>query len=151
MGYQVEVFYDADCPLCVREIRMLQWMDRRRQNIRFTDISAADFDAAEHGKTHDDFMAEIHGRLADGSWIIGVEVFRQLYAAIGFGPVIWISRLPGIRGLLEWSYRLFARNRLRLTGRCAGKSCEVPIAPQPAENSDSQVPASAKVATAVEK
>lgn len=27
--WQVEVFYDGECPLCLREIKMLRWMDRK--------------------------------------------------------------------------------------------------------------------------
>ena len=33
-------------------------------------------------------MAQIHGRLPDGTWLQGVEVFRRLYAAIGFGSLV---------------------------------------------------------------
>ena len=62
-------------------------------------------------------MSEIHGRLPDGTWVRGVEVFRELYAAIGWTSVVWISRLPMISGLLDRAYRLFARNRLRWTRR----------------------------------
>ena len=40
-----EVFYDGECPLCMREIRMLRRMDRRGR-IRFTDIAAPGLDAS---------------------------------------------------------------------------------------------------------
>ena len=63
-------------------------MDRRR-HIRFTDI-AAKFLTEQHGKTMDDLMAEIHGRMPDGRWIVGVEVFRQLYRALGLGVFVGI-------------------------------------------------------------
>jgi predicted DCC family thiol-disulfide oxidoreductase YuxK len=33
-----EVFFDGQCPICVREIRMLSKLDRR-EKIRFTDIA----------------------------------------------------------------------------------------------------------------
>ena len=123
-GWVVEVFYDGECPLCLREIKMLQWLDRKN-NVRFTDIAAADFSAEEYGKTISEFMDEIHGRLPSGEWIIGVEVFRQLYAAVGFKLLVWPSRWPGISQLLDWSYRLFAKNRLRLSGRCTNETCKV--------------------------
>ena len=38
-GKVVEVFYDGDCPLCMREIRMLTRKDRAAR-IQFTDIAA---------------------------------------------------------------------------------------------------------------
>lgn len=125
-GKTVEVFYDGECPLCMREIRMLQRKDRRAR-IQFTDIAANDFDATRYGRTHASFMARIHGRLPDGTWIEGVEVFRQLYAAIGFRVLVALTRLPVISHLLRFAYTKFAANRLRLTGRCAADgTCAVP-------------------------
>ena len=52
-----EVFFDGDCPLCMKEIRMLQWMDRKNQRIRFTDITDPLFVAMyETGLPHDELM-----------------------------------------------------------------------------------------------
>jgi predicted DCC family thiol-disulfide oxidoreductase YuxK len=125
-GKVVEVFYDGDCPLCMREIRMLMRRDRR-ERIVFTDIAAPGFDPAAHGTDRDTLMARIHGRLADGTAIEGVEVFRQLYTAIGFGWLVAVTRVPGISHLCRLGYHLFAKNRLRLTGRCAPDgSCAIP-------------------------
>lgn len=124
-SFDVEVFFDGACPLCLREINMLKRWDRKGR-IRFTDIAAADFSAKALGKTFDELMARIHGRLPDGTWIEGVEVFRRLYSAVGFGPLIAVTRLPGISHLLNLGYRVFARNRLRLTGRCRDGACAVP-------------------------
>lgn len=123
-NWDVEVLYDGECPLCVREIKMLRWMDRK-QRIRFTDISGSDFDTAETGRDMDTLMAEIHGRLPDGSWVIGVEVFRRLYAAVGLSPLVALTRLPVISHGLEIGYQVFARNRLKLTGRCKDGTCKV--------------------------
>lgn len=123
-----EVFFDGDCPLCMREIRLLKRLDRGRGRITFTDISASDFDAAEYGLSQADFMASIRGRDSEGAWIEGVEVFRALYGAVGAGPVVWMTRLPGVRQSLDVAYRLFAENRLRLTGRgdCEDGVCTPP-------------------------
>ncbi len=120
------MFYDGECPLCMREIRMLQRKDRHAR-IEFTDIAATEFDAIRYDRTQASFMERIHGRLPDGTWIEGVEVFRQLYTAIGFRWLVAITRIPGISHLLRLAYTLFAANRLRLTGRCAPDgTCAVP-------------------------
>jgi predicted DCC family thiol-disulfide oxidoreductase YuxK len=120
--FDVQVFYDGDCPLCMREIRLLRRLDRRRR-IRFTDIAAPDFDAAAVGMTWEALMDRIHGRLPDGTIIEGIEVFRRLYSAVGFSPLVALSRLPGISQILTLAYHAFAKNRLRLTGRCADRAC----------------------------
>ena len=124
-GKTVEVFYDGDCPLCMREIRMLMRKDRASR-IEFTNIAAPTFDAAAYGTTYDALMTRIRGRLPDGTWIEGVEVFRQLYSAIGWTTLVAISRIPGISHLLALGYRVFAANRLRLTGRCGPDGCALP-------------------------
>ncbi|GAB4533598.1 MAG: DUF393 domain-containing protein [Haliangiales bacterium] len=126
--WQVEVFYDGACPLCMREIAMLMRRDRTHQRIRFTDISAAEFSAASYGKPRRAFIDRIQGRLPDGTWIEGVEVFRRLYSAVGFAWLIPLTRLPIIRHLLDAAYRVFARNRLKWTGRCDDGACELPTA-----------------------
>lgn len=122
--WRVRVYYDGECPLCMREIAMLQRKDRHG-HIDFQDIASPYFDADAAGKTFDELMERIHGQLPDGTWIEGVEVFRQLYAAIGLGAVVAATKIPGIRQTLDWGYRRFAQNRLRLTGRCADGSCAV--------------------------
>jgi len=133
--FDIEVFYDGACPLCLREIRMLQRRDRR-QRIRLVDIAADGFDAGSVGLTWEALMDRIRGRLPDGTLIEGVEVFRRLYTAVGFGPLVALTRLPGIAPLLDVAYRAFAKNRLRLTGRCVDGACELHSKPRtPADNS----------------
>lgn len=46
-------------------------------------------------------MDEIHCRLPDGQWIVGVEFFHQPYIAVGFGLLVWPTRLPGISRALK--------------------------------------------------
>lgn len=121
-NWEVEVFFDGDCPLCRREINWLRKRDRQ-DNVRFTDIAARDFDPSPTGKTLTELMARIHGRLPTGELIEGVEVFRRLYTAVGLGWLVAPTRLPLVRQLLDAGYRLFARYRLRLTGRCSAQSC----------------------------
>ena len=125
--YDFEVFFDGECPLCVREINMLSRLDRRSR-LKLTDIAAPGFDAmATTGRSWDALMAEIHGRLPDGTMVTGVEVFRQLYGAVGLGFVLAPTRWPLIRTLADAAYTKFARNRLKLTGRCIDQACALPV------------------------
>jgi predicted DCC family thiol-disulfide oxidoreductase YuxK len=107
--FAIEVYYDGECPVC----------------IRFVDITAPGFDPEQVGVPWEDLMDRIHGRLPDGTLVEGVDVFRCIYTAIGFSRIAALTRLPGIAQLLEVGYRAFARNRLRVTGRCRDDACGV--------------------------
>ncbi len=122
---RVEVYFDGACPLCAREIALLRRLDFAGA-ITFTDIASSSFDPASLGLSRERLMARIHGRAPSGELIEGVEVFRQLYEAVGLGPAVALTRLPGVSRGLDLAYAWFARNRLRITGRCDHESCEVP-------------------------
>ena len=125
--FDIEVFFDGDCPLCAKEIAMLRRWDREKR-ILFTDIAAIDFSSGGPGRSFDQLMASMHGRLPDGTWIDGVEVFRRMYAAVGFRRLVSVTRFPGIAWTLDRLYAVFAKHRLRLTGRCHDGACRVPAA-----------------------
>ena len=121
-AHDVEVFYDGDCALCSREIALLRGLDRRGR-VLFVDIADSSFDARAVGVPWETLMAQIHARLPDGRLITGVEVFRRLYSAVGFGLLVAVTRWPGVRHALDRAYVWFAANRLRWTGRCLDGSC----------------------------
>jgi len=122
--FDLELYFDGACPLCAREVALLRRLDRGGR-IRFTDIAAPGFDAPATGIAWRDLMDRVHARLADGSVVEGVEAFRRLHALLGLGWLVAPTRLPGVHQLLDLAYRTFARNRLRLTGRCADDACGV--------------------------
>jgi len=126
--WQIRVIHDGECPLCSREIRFLERRDRGLGRIQFEDLSRPDFDATEYGLDAARVMARIHGVLPDGSVVEGVEVFRRAYAAVGLGWLVAPTRWPGLRRLVDLAYRIFARNRLRWTGRasaCDTGRCQI--------------------------
>lgn len=121
--FVIQAFYDGGCPLCVRTVGLFRRLDRH-QRIHFIDIAADGFDANSVGVPQEVLMDRIHARLPDGTLVEGFEVFRRLYAVVGLAPLVALTRLPGIAQLLDRGYRWFAKNRLRLTGRCGNGSCE---------------------------
>jgi predicted DCC family thiol-disulfide oxidoreductase YuxK len=136
--WQIRVLYDGDCPLCSREIRFLEKRDRGRGRIQFEDIAEPSFDPAVYGLDAGELMARIHGVLPDATVIEGVEVFRRAYAAVGLGWLMAPTRWPGLRRVAELAYRIFARNRLRWTGRasaCETGRCQIVAERAPASRS----------------
>jgi predicted DCC family thiol-disulfide oxidoreductase YuxK len=133
--WQIRVLFDGECPLCRREINLLERRDRERGRVEFEDISKPGFDPAAYGLDAEQVMARIHAVLPDGSLVEGLEVFRRVYAAVGLGWLLAPTRWPLLRGVAEAGYRIFARNRLRWTGRadaCESGHCTRPQPPRPA-------------------
>ena len=116
-GWQIRILYDAECPLCAREGRLLERLDGGRGRVDLEDISAPGFDASRYGLDPADLEARLHGVLPDGTIVQGVEVLARAYEAVDLGWLVAPARWPGVRWLLDRAYLWFARNRLRLTGR----------------------------------
>ncbi len=117
------ILIDNACPLCRREGKMLMRLDRGRGRLALLDISAPDFNPARFGRSMDQVMAEIHGVRADGSIVTGMEVFRLAWKALGHGWLMAPTAWPVLRPLFDLAYAWFARNRLKLTGRCTSDTC----------------------------
>ena len=116
--WQIELLYDGDCPLCLREVNFLRRKDSGRGIISFVDIAALDYDPQHHaGIEFETAMGVIHAVKADGSIIRGVEVFRQVYEALGMGWIYAATRWPVVGSLVDKLYELWADRRLAMTGR----------------------------------
>lgn len=127
MDTPLTVFVDESCPVCSREVR---WLKRRdgASRLRLVDISASTFDAErEAGTGHLSLMRRIHGRTRDGQVVVGVEVFRQIYAELGFVRLVALSRLPIVRPLLDAAYAVFAWARFRWALTCSVSAGSLPV------------------------
>ncbi len=126
-----EVFYDSHCPMCKAEIEMIRRKDKQGR-MKLTDIAATNFDPTDTGKTLDQLMREIHGRFADGTVVVGVEVFREIYSRLGFAMLVKPTRWAMVRWPMDLAYRIFASFRYRLAlRRYNNGSCELPVASFP--------------------
>ncbi|MEL6940019.1 MAG: DCC1-like thiol-disulfide oxidoreductase family protein [Cyanobacteria bacterium J06598_1] len=116
--WQVNLLYDGDCPLCLREVNFLQKKDAGRGIVKFTDIADLNYSAEENGGV--DFetaMGRIHAVLADGTVVKNVEVFQQTYDALGIGWIYAATKWPVIGPIVNKVYDLWADKRLAVTGR----------------------------------
>jgi predicted DCC family thiol-disulfide oxidoreductase YuxK len=118
-SWSINLLYDGACPICSREVALLQKLDRGKGRIRFEDIAGLRPGERAHGRDRETLLDRIHGVLPDGEVIEGVEVFRRAYAAVGLGWLLAPTRWPLLRRVADAGYRWFARNRQRLTGRRA--------------------------------
>jgi predicted DCC family thiol-disulfide oxidoreductase YuxK len=117
-NWQIKLLYDGECPLCLREVNFLQNRDRGRGLIAFVDISDRNYSPAENCDI--DFttaMGTIHAILPDGTIINNLEVFRRVYTILGMGWLYSFTKLPIIGAIAEAIYQIWAKWRLKLTGR----------------------------------
>ena len=119
---ELTLLYDGACPLCRREVTFLGERDRARHGeeprLAFVDIDQADYDPSAHqGVSYVQAMGRIHGIEASGSVLRDLAVFRRAYELIGLGWLYAPTRWPLIGTLAEAAYGLWARWRLRFTGR----------------------------------
>ncbi len=119
--YNFTMFFDGACPLCSREAKLLMKRDTKGR-IRFIDTTSADFNPAQYGISTDPNRL-IHGMMADGTIVRGVEVFRQVYKELGLGWLLAPTGWPVSKQIFDLLYLLFARNRMAI-GRLFGRKCE---------------------------
>jgi len=114
--YPLTVYFDGECPICRREIDLMKVLNRR-ERLQFIDFSISSYQPTDQSLSQCDLGRVIHARWSDGTVVTGVEVFREMWEAIGLGFLARISRLSGINTLLVKAYAWFAKNRLWLTKR----------------------------------
>jgi predicted DCC family thiol-disulfide oxidoreductase YuxK len=121
--WKFKLLYDGECPMCRREVAWLRGRNREGA-LAFEDISAPDFDAARYGKTQAELMEVMHGVFPDGRIVTKVATFREAYRLVGLGWLIAPTGWPVLRGLADWGYERFARNRIAIGKFFGGRDCE---------------------------
>ncbi|MCB0340172.1 MAG: DUF393 domain-containing protein [Bdellovibrionales bacterium] len=123
--WKLKVFFDGDCPICCREIN---WLRKRtgETDVVYENIADPKFKESSDALSYDAAMKKMQALLPDGRVISGVEVFRQLYKHAGLGWLLAPTGWPILRPIFDLLYAIFARYRLRLTGRkCDDGSCAI--------------------------
>lgn len=107
------VFYDAACPICVREMALLR-QSNPRGNIRPLPVQGNDALLARYGIAPDAAMRLIHVLTPEGDIAVGMPALRLLYAQCEprFFTRLW--NLPGLRQLADRGYPHVARHRYRI-------------------------------------
>ncbi len=137
---EFEVFFDQQCPVCRREIDMVRRKDKRG-SLKLTDISSPHFSQEPQMPSQDRLMRAIHGRFLVGprqnEWVLGVDVFREIYSRLGYHRLVSISRWPLLRSVLVMGYKVFAvfrykaavrrvqRNSSATPGDCGPQHCSI--------------------------
>ena len=99
----VTVWFDGECPLCVREIAFMRRLDKRRR-IHFVEIQGADacpIDRAE-------LMRRFHAREQGADLVSGAAAFAAMWRAIPIlRPLGLLAKSKLVLSMLEWLYVRF--------------------------------------------
>lgn len=141
MGQRVTVWYDAQCPLCVREIALMRRLDQR---------SAIDF-VNVHGNgacplDQDTLLARLHARDTNGELVSGAAAFAAMWRAIPLlRPLGLAARWQPVLWLLETGYRGFLRVRPSVQQLAIRMGLDVPGSRQEEHNDADSDPVSVQV------
>ena len=117
---QLTIFYDGYCPLCLAEMNKLKRLNTKQQ-IDFVDIQSEFFFAQYPHLDWNTLNQRIHGYLADGSLISGLDVTYIAWKLVGFGWLYAPLRWPVIRWFADAGYNFFATHRYRISYLLTGK------------------------------
>lgn len=106
----VTVWYDADCPLCRREISLYRSL-QPNESVCYLDANATDL-VTPADVPRDALLARFHVQAANGELHSGASAFFLLWSVLpGWRWLARLGRLPGAVWLAERLYVQFLRVR----------------------------------------
>ncbi len=119
----VKVWFDSECPLCLREIGLMRKLDRRGA-IRFVDIQAGRDCPLDRAT----LLGRFHAQEGSGPIVSGAEAFAAMWRAIPLlRPLGLAARNALVLWVLEKLYVAFLKLRPHLQ-RLARRSLGTPSA-----------------------
>lgn len=113
----VEILYDGDCPLCEKEICFLKNKNATK-TVHFLDIASENFSKNKNLTIdYETAMQQIHAIDSKGNILTGLSAFAVVYAKCDLLFISTLLRISFLKSCLEPFYKLFAKNRLWITGR----------------------------------
>lgn len=115
----INVFYDAQCPLCRQERhRYERWSGRHAKDIGWLDVSEHEQTLRQKGVDPATALRSLHIETAQGQLVEGIDAYRLLMKRIPLlVPVAWLIGLPGIKPALRTLYDVWVKRRLQKQGR----------------------------------
>ena len=114
------ILYDGSCGICRRSASFWENALRRRG---FAIVELQEPWVMEKlNLPPEELLNDLRLLLADGTHLAGAEAYRYAMRRIWWAlPLYVFSVLPGCRWIFDSAYRVFARNRHRVSAACALK------------------------------
>ncbi|CAM3696601.1 thiol-disulfide oxidoreductase DCC family protein [Halomonas sp. AOP12-C2-37] len=115
----INIFYDAQCPLCRKERRRYErWLGHEADDIDWLDVSENEQALRDKGVEPAMALRSLHIETTQGELIEGIDAYRVLMRRISLlVPVAWVLGLPGIKPGVRALYDRWVKRRLQKQGR----------------------------------
>ncbi len=114
------LFYDGNCPLCMREVRLLTRI--ADDGLLLTDLHDVSEKPGEPSSLEK--LKNLHLRTADGEWLTGVDATVRAWSHTRWGFLFSLLRWPLLGPLADAAYRYWARKRYQRLYDCG--ECSIP-------------------------
>lgn len=114
------VFYDATCPLCVKEMKALGKHDEL-ERIKTVDIfsqEVKDYPQIDPQRASD----ILHAIDEKGTLLLGLDAAHRAWQLVGRGWLYAPLRWRGVKPVADWLYLQFARHRYLISRLLTGQS-----------------------------
>lgn len=117
---KLTIFYDGQCPLCVKEMEKLKSYDND-SSLHLVNTHSEEFvnypeiDPQEASRV-------LHAINDQNQLLLGLDVTYLAWKLVGKGWVYAPLRWPLVRPMADWAYLRFANNRYAVSKLLTGKS-----------------------------
>ncbi|PAV26321.1 thiol-disulfide oxidoreductase [Tamilnaduibacter salinus] len=103
------LFYDGQCPLCMKEIRLLRRIGGN--DLRLIDVHGLKDPATWPGIPLEYLLQRLHLLDGEGIYRTGLRAMVQTWSHTPLGFLFRLLLLPGVRTLAEAAYNRWAERR----------------------------------------
>lgn len=114
MGDLDTLYFDGNCPLCMREVRLL----RRIADPGLALVDLHDVPKDSGRPTRLEMLGTLHLRTGDGHWLTAVDATVRAWSHTRWGFLFRVLRWPLIGPLADMAYRYWARKRYQRLYGC---------------------------------
>jgi predicted DCC family thiol-disulfide oxidoreductase YuxK len=108
------LFYDGQCPLCMREIRLLEKI--ADDGLQLTDLHEVPDHPGEPSRLAR--LQNLHLQTGNGEWLTGVDATVRAWSHTRWGFLFSVLRWPLVGPLADAGYRWWARKRYQRLYDC---------------------------------
>jgi predicted DCC family thiol-disulfide oxidoreductase YuxK len=109
---ELTIYYDGACPLCLAEIHLLK-QHNHKSLLAFVDVQSLDATTAMIDCTL--ALEVIHAQLADGTIIVGPDVFFEAYKRTNLTGIKYLFSFGVVRYCYAKAYVFFAKYRHQIS------------------------------------